>query len=193
MKGRARRAATSRGSPSECARRSAVAWASRQRRPRGYSVALVRRAVAAAFEVGGEAAPRRELSIVFVDDDELAGMHAVWLDDPSATDVITFDLGDDDSGPAGELYVSVERAAAVASARGLDPLRELMLYVVHGSLHLCGFDDHEPRERREMRAAERRAFTKLGALATASTKSGARAPRESGRRPARKPARARAS
>jgi probable rRNA maturation factor len=145
----------------------------------------VRRAIAAAFEVGGEAAPRRELSIVFVDDDELAALHAVWLDDPSETDVITFDLGDDDSGPAGELYVSVERALAVANARGLDPLRELMLYVVHGSLHLCGFDDRDPRERRAMRAAERRAFKKLGALATAGSKSVARATREPARRPAR--------
>jgi probable rRNA maturation factor len=183
---RARRAAASDGDLSECARRSAVAWASRQRRPRGYSVALVRRALGAAFQVGGAAAPERELSVVFVDDEELASMHAEWLDDPSATDVITFDLGADEDGPAGELYVSVERALAVARARRGDPLRELLLYVVHGALHLCGFDDHDPLERRRMRAAERRAFAKLGAAA--STKSGARAPR----RPARRPARTRA-
>jgi len=138
-----------------------IAWTSSARKPRGYSAAAVRRAVAAALEVGAGDWPQRELSIVFVDDADLAQMHADWLNDPTLTDVITFDLRDDPSGPAGELYVSVERALAVAARRQASPLRELLLYVVHGVLHLCGFDDHEAADRRRMRAAERRAFARL--------------------------------
>ena len=78
------------------------------------------------------------------------------------TDVMSFDLGDDENGPAGELYVSVDRARAVAAERGVSLERELTLYVVHGALHLCGFDDHEESERERMRGAEREVMERLG-------------------------------
>jgi probable rRNA maturation factor len=136
-----------------------IAWASRLRRPRGLGDARIRRAVEAALAHGGR--PELELGIVFVDDPDLARMHAEWLDDPAPTDVITFDLGDEGGGPGGELYVSTERARAVARERGLDPIREHLLYVVHGALHLCGFDDHERRDRARMRAAERKVLAKI--------------------------------
>lgn len=137
----------------------AIAWTSRHRRPRGLSDARIRRAAELALEHGERAGGG--LSIVFVDDPELAAMHAEWLDDPTPTDVISFDLGAGDGGPIGELYVSTERARAVASRRGLDVVREHLLYVVHGALHLCGHDDHEPRERARMRRAERSVLARL--------------------------------
>lgn len=144
--------------------RVAIAWERGLRKPRGCSAELVRRAVRAARDVAGEHAIDGELNVVFVGDERLAELHDQWLDDPTLTDVITFDLrgeGDDD-GPAGELFVSVERAQAVAARRGVDALRELLVYVVHGVLHLSGYDDHDPRERRRMRAAERRALASMG-------------------------------
>ncbi len=134
-----------------------VAWASRKARPRGLSDVRIRRAAELALAHGGRAGAG--LSIVFVDDAELASMHGEWLDDPTRTDVITFDLGDGD--PVGELYVSTERARDVAARRELDLVREHLLYVVHGALHLCGFDDHEPRERARMRRAERAVLARL--------------------------------
>ncbi len=153
----------------------AIAWERGVRRPRGCSAALVRRAVAAARAVAGARAIGGELGVVFVGDAQLAQMHSEWLDDPTPTDVITFDLrgdgADEGGGPSGELYISVERAEAVAARRGLDPVRELIVYVVHGVLHLSGFDDHEPRERRRMRAAERRALSTLGLSADAPASS----------------------
>lgn len=130
-----------------------VAWSSRRPRPRGLSDARVRRAAELALAHGRRAG--EALSVVFVDDEELARMHGQWLGDPSRTDVITFDLGVQSDGPMGELYVSTERAREVAARRGLDVVREHLLYVVHGALHLCGYDDHEPRERARMRRAER--------------------------------------
>lgn len=122
----------------------------------------------AALDHGGR--PGLSLGIVLVDDRALEAMHGEWLGDPTPTDVITFDLseggapkmGDGAAGPDGELYVSVDRALRVSRERGVSPGRELALYVVHGCLHLCGFDDHEPSERRRMRVAEARVLDALG-------------------------------
>ena len=120
----------------------------------------VARAVAVALRLGGR--PGLLLAIAFVDDESLARLHADRLGDPSRTDVMAFDLGQDGHGPAGELYVSVDRARAVSARRGVALERELLLYVVHGVLHLCGFDDHEDEQRRRMRAAEASVLAELG-------------------------------
>jgi len=120
----------------------------------------VRRAAAAACDHGGR--PGIALSIVFVSDADLARLHDRHLDDPRPTDVITFDLGDGGPGVAAELYVSPERARIVARERDLAPDRELALYVVHGCLHLCGYDDRRPADRALMRAAERAVLEQLG-------------------------------
>ena len=113
----------------------------------------VERVVEAALQHGGRAGI--EIEVVFVDDDTLTEIHARFLGDPTPTDVITFDLGEEEHGAAGELYVSVDCARREAEERGVELQRELALYLVHGALHLCGFDDHEPADRAAMRAAER--------------------------------------
>lgn len=128
--------------------------------PRLLSERRVRAVVKEALRHGGR--PGIHLSVVFVSDAALARMHARHLADPSRTDVLAFDLGEGGTGPAGELYVSVDRARAEARARDLAPAAELALYVVHGCLHLCGHDDHEPRARAGMRAAERAVLKRLG-------------------------------
>ncbi len=97
--------------------------------------------------------PEVSVSVALVSDAELAAIHGRFLGDPSPTDVISFELGDED-GPGAEICVSVERAAAVARRRGVSPASELRLYLIHGALHLCGFDDHAPRDRARMRRAE---------------------------------------
>lgn len=103
------------------------------------------------------------LSVVFVTDEALKGLHGRFLDDNSPTDVMTFDLGDEeDGGPAGELYVSVEAALRCAPTYSWPVENELLLYVVHGTLHLCGYDDHDEEERRAMRLAEARVLQRLG-------------------------------
>lgn len=121
---------------------------------------LVRRAVRAAREHGGR--PELAASIVFVTDRALARMHARHLGDASFTDVITFDLSDEVGGPLLELYASAERARSVARRRSVASRRELLLYVVHGVLHLCGFDDHSRADRARMRRAETAVLSRLG-------------------------------
>ena len=89
-------------------------------------------------------------------------VHADFLDDPSPTDVITFE-GDRMMGSAGEICVCAEVARGYAGDHGGDFARELLLYFVHGYLHLAGYDDTTPAAKRRMRAGERQAMALLDA------------------------------
>ena len=104
--------------------------------------------------------PAGELSLVFLTDVALAKIHADFMDDPTATDVITFE-GDPSAGLAGEICVSADTAPAFARTARQDFSAELTLYLVHGWLHLAGYDDLQPAKKRRMRAAEARAMKLL--------------------------------
>lgn len=108
--------------------------------------------------------PPGSLSLVFLSDEALARLHADFLDDPTTTDVITFE-GQPDFGLAGEICVSADTAARYAEENSGDFATELTLYVVHGWLHLAGHDDLEPAKKRAMRRAEARALKLLQAEA----------------------------
>lgn len=101
-----------------------------------------------------------ELSLVFLTDAALAQLHADFLDDPTTTDVITFE-GDAAHGSAGEICVSADTAAKYARDHGHDFSTELTLYVVHGWLHLAGYDDLATAKKRVMRRAEAKAMALL--------------------------------
>jgi len=98
--------------------------------------------------------PGRDVVVALVDDRTIARLHGEVLDDPTPTDVLSF--------PHGEIVASGETARREARARGLDPVHELVLYVVHGALHLKGHRDGNARDRRRMREAERRVLARLG-------------------------------
>lgn len=115
-----------------------------------------------AIAIRQSAIPQGELSLVFLTDAALARLHADFLDDPTTTDVITFE-GDPALGTAGEICVSVDTAAAYARDHGRPFSEELTLYLVHGWLHLAGYDDLEPARKRAMRRAETRAMRVLAA------------------------------
>lgn len=108
------------------------------------------------------APPPGSLSLVFLSDEALAQLHADFLDDPTTTDVITFE-GQPAFGLAGEICVSADTAARYAKENGGDFATELTLYVVHGWLHLAGHDDLQPAKKRAMRRAEARALKLLKA------------------------------
>ncbi|MCA8978905.1 MAG: rRNA maturation RNase YbeY [Planctomycetes bacterium] len=123
----------------------------------------IRAAVRAALEHGGVSG--RTVDVVLVDEPTLTELHGRFLDDPTPTDVIAFELGEgdeEDGDPWGEVYVSVDRAREVAGRRGVEPARELALYCVHGTLHLVGFDDIDPEDRARMRDAEALVMSSLG-------------------------------
>jgi probable rRNA maturation factor len=101
-----------------------------------------------------------ELSVAFVDDVTIGRVHGDFMDDPTATDVITFPA-DPEMTSAGEIIVSVDHAQSQAKELGEDFSRELSLYLVHGWLHLAGLDDRNDDDRQKMRAAEQVALALL--------------------------------
>ena len=117
--------------------------------------ALLERAARAARELMGR--PDLEVAIRVTADAEIGELHGRFLGDPSPTDVMSFDLDD-----SADVVVNAEQAAREAAADGHDVAAELALYVVHGVLHVCGHDDHDPVARMAMRAAERRVMAQLG-------------------------------
>ena len=106
-----------------------------------------------------------DLSLSLVGDREMGRIHGEFSGDASPTDVLAFPLEGpgvpDAAFPAAEVVVSVETAVREARARGLRPRTEVLLYAVHGILHLRGEDDHDPVRARRM---DRRTVALLRAL-----------------------------
>ncbi len=98
--------------------------------------------------------PSGELSIAFMDDRTIGQIHNDFMNDPSATDVITFP-GDAAHDFSGEICVSVDHALTVAKEMNLKFEEELTLYLIHGWLHLAGYDDLDDTKRAQMREAEK--------------------------------------
>jgi len=97
------------------------------------------------------------LSIVFVNDATIKQLHESFLDDPSPTDVITFSANPDfDS--AGEICISIDEAIKNAKSFSTTISHEITLYLIHGWLHLFGFDDKNEKAIKAMRQAEKDAF-----------------------------------
>lgn len=109
-----------------------------------------------------------EVSISFVDTSVISKLHQEFFDDPSPTDCITFPLdGLEDSTPyriLGEVFVCPATAVEYAQKYQKDPFDETTLYLVHGILHLLGYDDLNEEDRKKMRKAEARHMRKLKKL-----------------------------
>jgi probable rRNA maturation factor len=103
------------------------------------------------------------ISIALVDQAAIHALNRAHLGHDWPTDVISFPLSNpDDSTLAGELVVSGEMAAATALEVGAEPREELALYIVHGLLHLCGYNDHTESDSETMRRREDEVLTDLG-------------------------------
>ena len=115
-----------------------------------------KRLTAAVRQALGQAGREQgNVSLAIVDDATIAELHGQYLDDPTPTDVLSFTL---ESGPdqlEGEVIVSAETAIHNAVSYGWPACDELLLYVVHGTLHLAGSLDGTPKERAAMRKLER--------------------------------------
>jgi probable rRNA maturation factor len=108
--------------------------------------------------------PLREMTVVFVGDRKMISLHDEFMDLATTTDVLTFPLEEDVSGKAisGEVYVCIAEARRQAKARGVAVQKEVLLYALHGMLHLCGFDDRTGPEYRRMHDREDAILTRLG-------------------------------
>jgi rRNA maturation RNase YbeY len=106
-----------------------------------------------------------ELEVALVDNATIARLNRRFLDHRGPTDVITFP-----SGPApgeramGEIVISVEQAREQARHAGWPVRREVALLLVHGILHLKGYDDLAPAAAARMRVREREILAQISSL-----------------------------
>jgi len=111
----------------------------------------------------GEGRANAEISLAFVDNPTIHRLNKQYLQHDEPTDVLSFPLSDSRSKTlSGELVIGVEVALAQAAEHGHDVQAELALYVIHGLLHLCGHDDHDPEAARVMRQRESHYLRALG-------------------------------
>jgi probable rRNA maturation factor len=101
----------------------------------------------------GEGYPDAAISVVCVNDATSRRINRRFLQHDYATDVICFPLGERDA-LEGELYINLDRARVQARAYGVTRTHELTRLVVHGVLHLTGWDDRTDRQRARMHTRE---------------------------------------
>jgi len=97
-----------------------------------------------------------EISVLLVSDPQMASLHRQFMNESGPTDVITFQHG--------EIFISAETARRNARRFGNARARELRLYVVHGLLHLHGFDDRDEANARKMRIVQRKILAEVSRL-----------------------------
>jgi probable rRNA maturation factor len=88
----------------------------------------------------------REIGVVLISDRRMSILHRRFMNEAGPTDVITFQHG--------EIFISVDTAQRQSRQFGTSTVDEIQLYLVHGILHLQGFDDQSAAQRARMRAAE---------------------------------------
>ena len=106
-----------------------------------------------------------DLSIVFVTDQRIKVLNKKYLKRECTTDVLSFDLREDPrkmKRVEGEIIISADSARKNAKTFGGSPQKEIILYVIHGILHLLGFDDHSPKDIQSMRREEQKILKALG-------------------------------
>lgn len=103
--------------------------------------------------------PSSEVTVVFVSDRRMAELNRTWRGKRGTTDVLSFPSGEEKGQILGDIVISVGRARDQARANGLSFEAEISQLILHGLLHLCGYD-HETDEG-EMNRLELRLRRKL--------------------------------
>ncbi len=103
------------------------------------------------------------LAMAVVDDKQMISMHEQYCGQPGTTDVLTFDIRDSEDQPVeGDLVLCMDEARRQATERGHDTRLELLLYAVHGLMHLLGEDDHDEAGYQKMHRREDELLTRAG-------------------------------
>lgn len=122
-----------------------------------------RRLRAAIKEVlNGEGIESADISLAVVDDPTIHDLNRRWLNHDVPTDVLSFVLDQHEAHLEGEIIVSADTAKTRCAEFGWPAEAELLLYVIHGALHLAGYDDKRSAARRQMREREQFYLQRLG-------------------------------
>jgi probable rRNA maturation factor len=115
-----------------------------------------------------EKQPCDEVSVHFISAKEMCRMHGHYFGDASLTDCISFPIDIDEKDEhyrvLGDVFVCPKQAIEYSHKHRLDPYVETTLYIVHGLLHLMGYDDIEKEDAAQIRKAEKRQMNKLKKL-----------------------------
>ncbi|RLC75569.1 MAG: rRNA maturation RNase YbeY [Chloroflexi bacterium] len=145
-----------------------------QRKPFLKQDQLERLARAAAFVLEAEGRERAALTILLTDDEEITRLNRQFRGRDVPTDVLAFWTQDDQEGFVsapeaqdylGDVVISYERAVIQAEEQGHPVEDELAILVIHGVLHLLGYDDEEEEDRARMWARQSELFEELKGIA----------------------------
>jgi rRNA maturation RNase YbeY len=95
----------------------------------------------------------QSVSFVFCNDEYLLKLNQVYLKHQTLTDIITFDYNENDN-ISGDIFISIERVKENAKIFGNSFIDELHRVMIHGIIHLLGYEDKKSSERLAMRAKE---------------------------------------
>lgn len=119
--------------------------------------------LAAKAVLEGEGVASAKITFAFFDDATIHAMNKRHLNHDEPTDVLTFPYSDPKSKKLeGDVVIGYQIAQEYAADRGHDVTLELLLYVVHGCLHLCGYDDTDDKHAAVMRVKERHYLKAIG-------------------------------
>lgn len=102
------------------------------------------------------------ISLAVVDDPTIHELNRRYLNHDSPTDVLSFVLASEDGHLEGEVVISADTAALAAVEAGWTSEAEQLLYIIHGVLHLVGYDDKTPAGESQMRSEEERYLARFG-------------------------------
>jgi len=133
---------------------------------RGPSAAQLRRIV---LHTLAQAAPQvaGDVTVLVTGDSTMRGLNRRFRDKDAATDVLAFPLGDGLAAeePYGDVVISYETAQRQARKFGAPLGDEMSRLLIHGTLHLCGYDHHERAQAARMHALTRRLLREVSAHA----------------------------
>ncbi len=95
-----------------------------------------------------------EIRVVYVQDEEIQALNKKYLQHDYVTDVISFPLDEENGVVEGEVYVCIDQAKRQAEEHSVPVRREVSRLVIHGVLHIIGYDDATPDERSFMQQKE---------------------------------------
>ena len=94
-----------------------------------------------------------DISVIFCNDEYLKTINIKYLNHDYYTDIITFDYSEKDT-ISGDLFISIDRVIENAKLNNVHFINELYRVIIHGVLHLCGYNDKTVKEKKEIREKE---------------------------------------
>jgi len=113
--------------------------------------------------IHGEKISLRSLHVITVDDAYIRTLHRQYLHKNSSTDVITFHW-DEEGEREGEIYICLDQAKLNAEEYGVTLEKEIARLIIHGLLHLNGYDDKDDAGKQQMRQLEDKYLQRYGRL-----------------------------